>query len=98
MPMENTRPKKKTIPSIMRALELDDYKGQLRHIEKPISHPSIGEVLIQMSAAPINPGDFLFMRGEYGVKKPLPVVPGLEGSGTVIAAGSGLVPRWLIGK
>jgi len=98
MLMENTRPKQSTIPSNMRALELDAYKGQLRLIEKPVPHPGLGEVLIQMAAAPISPGDFLFMRGEYGVKKPLPVVPGLEGSGTVVAAGSGLVPRWLMGK
>ncbi len=82
----------------MRALELHAYKGQLQLVEKPIPHPSLGEVLIQMAAAPIGPGDFLFMRGEYGVKKPLPIVPGLEGSGTVVAAGPGLVPHLWLGR
>lgn len=94
--MERTHFNPRTIPSVMRALELQAYGGRLLLVEKPVPRPGQGEVLIHMAAAPINPGDFLFMRGEYAVKKPLPVVPGIEGSGTVVVAGPGLLPRALM--
>src|SRR5262249_6394966 len=34
----------------------------------------------------------------YGFKKPTPVVPGFEGSGTVVSAGSGMMGQYLNGK
>lgn len=45
------------------------------------------EVLVKMEAAPINPSDIAFIRGEYNVDKPMPAVPGFEGAGTVVEAG-----------
>jgi NADPH:quinone reductase len=51
-----------------------------------------GEVLVKMAFAPINPSDLAFLTGNYGLKKPFPVVPGLEGSGTVVASGGGFWP------
>ena len=36
-----------------------------------------------MIAAPINPSDLAFMKGHYGIKKALPVVPGMEGVGLI---------------
>ncbi len=51
-----------------------------------------------MAAAPINPSDLGFLQGSYGFQKPFPVVPGFEGSGTVVSAGSGLLPRLWLGK
>src|SRR5262249_10571172 len=60
--------------------------------------PRAGEVLVHMAAAPINPSDLMFINGMYGVKKPLPAIPGLEGSGTVVAFGGGLMARFLVGK
>jgi len=82
----------------MKALELQAYGEQLRIAEKPVPRPGPGEVLVRIAAAPINPSDVTFLRGLYGVKKPLPVVPGIEGSGTVVAAGPGLIPRFLLGR
>jgi len=38
------------------------------------------------------------LKGEYGIGAKYPFVPGLEGSGRVVAAGSGLMGRWLMGK
>jgi NADPH:quinone reductase-like Zn-dependent oxidoreductase len=64
----------------------------------PVPRPGPGQVLIRMAAAPINPSDLGFLRGPYGFQKPLPVVPGLEGSGTVAAAGSGILPHLLVGR
>ena len=79
------------LPKTMRALCLSAYDGRpesLRVTEMPVPKPGPGQVLVRVSAAPINPSDLMFVRGLYGVKKPLPAVPGFEGSGTVVAAGS----------
>jgi NADPH:quinone reductase-like Zn-dependent oxidoreductase len=51
-----------------------------------------------MAASPINPSDLASLQGLYGVKKPLPMVPGIEGCGTVVATGPGLLARRLLGK
>lgn len=96
--MKTTRRNDGTPPSVMRALELQAYEGSLRLVEKPVPRPGPGEVLIRMAAAPLHPADLLFLRGLYGVKKPVPVVPGTEGSGTVVGAGPGLLPRLLLGR
>jgi NADPH:quinone reductase len=55
-------------------------------------------VLIKMHISPINPSDLAFLAGGYGIKKPFPVVPGFEGSGTVVAAGKGILPKMWMGK
>lgn len=64
----------------------------------PVPRPGAGEVLVKMHAAPINPSDLAFLKGGYGIQRPLPTVPGFEGSGTVVAAGSGILPRLWLGK
>jgi NADPH:quinone reductase-like Zn-dependent oxidoreductase len=55
-------------------------------------------VTLKVAAAPINPSDLLFARGQYGLIKPTPVTPGFEGTGTVVASGGGLYGKWLVGK
>lgn len=55
-------------------------------------------MLIKVAAAPVNPSDLSFLQGNYGIKKKLPAAPGLVGSGTVVASGSGLLGRYLTGK
>lgn len=90
-----------TIPKSMRAVELRAYDGRpesLVLVEKPVPTLGSGQVLVRMAASPINPSDLMFIRGFYGFKKPLPVVPGFEGSGTVVAAGRGFLARWLVGR
>ena len=39
-----------------------------------VSEPALGQedVLVSMEAAPINPSDFLFVRGLYGVRPAFP--------------------------
>ena len=89
------------LSELMQALELHSYEGWrtgLRLVEKPVPRPGAGQVLVRMAAAPVNPADFAFMKGQYGVRKPLPTVPGLEGSGLVVAAGGGLAARFLVGR
>ena len=51
-----------------------------------------------MAAAPINPSDLGFAKGSYGTQKVPYLIPGCEGSGTVVVAGSGLLPRLLVGS
>lgn len=87
-------------PKTMRALCLTAYDGRpesLQVTEMPVPKPAAGQVLVRVAAAPINPSDLMFVRGLYGVKKALPAVPGFEGSGTVVAAGS-IAGRLLVGR
>jgi len=93
--------KSQTLPATMRAVELRSFERTPESVvmsEKPVPRPGKGQVLVKIAAAPINPSDLAFLRGLYGVKKSLPVIPGLEGSGVVVAAGGGLLPRWLLGR
>jgi NADPH2:quinone reductase len=57
-----------------------------------ISVPSVGpgHALVRVSARPIHPADFSFVRGQYRVKPLFPQVAGLEGTGTVVEAGLGV--------
>lgn len=49
-----------------------------------IPSPAVGELLVEMLAAPINPADINFVQGVYGLKPQFPnAVAGLEGFGIV---------------
>lgn len=37
-----------------------------------------------MKYAPINPSDVFYVKGIYGIRKPLPTVGGFEGCGEVV--------------
>jgi len=94
-----------TIPDIMRAIVLDEYRADvvdaiagLRVVERPVPSLQRGQVLVRIEAAPCNPSDLLLLQGKYGSLKTLPTVPGWEGAGTVIAGGGGLLAGWLNGK
>ena len=88
------------IPKTMTAVVLERYGGLegLTTASLPVPKPGPGEVLVKVAASPINPSDLSFLQGNYGIKKALPVVPGLEGSGTVVAVGSGMMGRYLMGR
>ncbi len=55
-----------------------------------VAEPVLGheDVLVSMEAAPINPSDFLLIRGIYGVRPALPFSVGAEGVGRVTRTGS----------
>ncbi len=89
------------LPDTMRAVVLRDYDGRPESIalaKVSVPRPGRGQVLVRIAASPVNPSDLAFMRGHYGFKKALPAIPGFEGSGTVVAAGGGLMPRLLLGR
>lgn len=80
----------------MIAAGIDRPGGTLFTREVPVPSPGNGEVLVKMSAAPVNPSDLA--RLKRGGFDPETYIPGLEGSGTVIVAGSGLLPAMMKGK
>ena len=55
-----------------------------------VPEPVLGleDVLISMEAAPLNPSDFLFVRGNYGVRPAFPSSVGAEAVGRVAKIGS----------
>jgi NADPH:quinone reductase-like Zn-dependent oxidoreductase len=85
---------------LMRQLQLV-AKGEPSDVIKlnTVSEPALGQedVLVSMEAAPINPSDFLFVRGLYGVQPAFPSPVGAEGVGRVAKLGS-KVEVALLGK
>src|ERR1700704_6566409 len=77
--------------NLMRQLQLVAHGEPSDVIElKALPEPALGQedVLISMEAAPINPSDFLYVRGTYGVRPAFPSSVGAEGVGRVIKIGS----------
>src|ERR1700736_3083870 len=75
----------------MRQLQLIAHGEPSDVIElNTVSEPALGQedVLISMEAAPLNPSDFLFVRGMYGVRPAFPSSVGAEGVGRVTKIGS----------
>jgi NADPH:quinone reductase-like Zn-dependent oxidoreductase len=64
----------------------------------PVPVPGKGEVLVKMEAAPLNPSDLSMLKGGYAVKPQYPYIPGIEGSGTVVGHGGGLLARFRMGR
>ena len=84
----------------MRQLQLIAH-GEPSEVVKlnTVSQPALGQqdVLISMEAAPMNPSDFLFVRGMYGIQPAFPSSIGAEGVGRITKIGS-KVDAALLGK
>ncbi|MFA9388218.1 MAG: alcohol dehydrogenase catalytic domain-containing protein [Prolixibacteraceae bacterium] len=89
---------KRSIPIVMKAIRQDEANGTLYIAEVPVPQPAKGEVLVKMAASPLNPSDFSFLRGTYVHLPNYPVIPGIEGSGTVVASGGGMLANYRMGK
>jgi mitochondrial enoyl-[acyl-carrier protein] reductase / trans-2-enoyl-CoA reductase len=50
--------------------------------------PASDEVVVKISAAPINPADLNQIEGRYPVRPNLPATPGFEGAGTIVELGT----------
>jgi NADPH:quinone reductase-like Zn-dependent oxidoreductase len=77
--------------NILRRLQLVAHGEPSDVIElSTVSQPALGQedVLVSMEAAPLNPSDFLFVRGIYGVRPVFPSPVGAEGIGRVTETGS----------
>jgi NADPH:quinone reductase-like Zn-dependent oxidoreductase len=82
----------------MKAVFLEKQGGPLvvREVDTPVPGP--GEVLIKIAAAPVNPSDLAGIRNAHDNFDLRTFIPGLEGSGKVVAIGKGLLPRLWKGK
>ncbi len=88
----------KPFPEMMKAVFIDKTTGKLIIKEVNTPQPGPGEVLIKISAAPVNPSDIAKLRHAHTNNDLTSFIPGIEGSGTVVAAGNGFLPRLLMGK
>ena len=68
----------------------------MRLEETPNPKPGPGQVLVRIKAAGVNPVDAYIRAGTYPARAPLPYTPGIDGAGTVSAAGS-QVTRFKVG-
>jgi NADPH:quinone reductase-like Zn-dependent oxidoreductase len=75
----------------MRQLQLLAYGEPSDVIElNTVAEPTLAQedVLVSMEAAPLNPSDFMLVRGMYGVRPAFPFSVGSEGVGRVTQTGS----------
>jgi NADPH:quinone reductase-like Zn-dependent oxidoreductase len=76
----------------MEVWELKEAFGpeHLKKGERPDPEPAPGEVLLSMRAASLNYRDTLMIRGGYGPRVKVPVIPVSDGVGEVVAVGEGV--------
>jgi len=86
------------LPKQMQVVEISAPGGPevLRVATRPLPRPQAGEVLIEVVAAGVNGPDLMQRKGLYPPPAGAPDLPGLEVSGTIVAAGD-QVRRWNIG-
>jgi len=85
-------------PATMQAVFVDKSSGLLFVREVKVPAPGPGEVLIKMSAAPVNPSDLAGIRNAPSLYNLETFIPGLEGSGKVVASGKGILPHLWKGR
>jgi NADPH:quinone reductase-like Zn-dependent oxidoreductase len=64
----------------------------LRLVDLPVPRPAAGEILVRVIAASVNHLDLFARAGIPGLKLPLPLIPGCDGTGEVVEIGPD-VPR-----
>ena len=75
--------------AVMKAITLEGSFGleNLRLSERPQPEPQPGKVVLRMRAASLNYRDLRMVQGSYNARQPLPLVPGSDGVGEVVAIG-----------
>jgi trans-2-enoyl-CoA reductase len=76
----------------MKAITISRYCAEFKgfsyvDIDEP-PPPGNNEVTIEILASPIHPADLLSLAGDYAVPPPLPMIPGGEAIGRIIAVGN----------
>ena len=97
----------------MRVYELQNAGGidGLKLLERPMPRPGPDEVLLRITAATLNYRDLLTIKGGYGSRQKLPLIPLSDAAGVVEAVGAGVTrfktgdrvinaffPNWLSGE
>ncbi len=62
----------------------------LKIVDLPRPSPAAGEVLVKVAAISVNHLDLWVRRGMPGVKLPLPMIPGCDGTGEIVELGAGV--------
>ncbi|HZV59086.1 MAG TPA: alcohol dehydrogenase catalytic domain-containing protein, partial [Candidatus Eremiobacteraceae bacterium] len=76
----------------MKAIQVQEFGGPevLELQELPTPRPQVGQVLVRVHAAGVNPYDTYMRAGTYAIKPPLPYTPGSDAAGVVEAVGEGV--------
>lgn len=75
----------------MKAVQITETGGPdvLKYVDLPTPRPGPGEVLVKAHAIGVCMPETLVRQGVYAWMPPLPLIPGIEMSGTVVEAGAG---------
>jgi propanol-preferring alcohol dehydrogenase len=74
----------------MRAAVVHAFGEPLRIDELPVPQPGPGDIVVKLAATGVCHTDLHAARGDWAVKPTLPLVPGHEGTGHVVAVGAGV--------
>jgi NADPH:quinone reductase len=76
----------------MKAIRVHQFGGPevLKLEEIPTPKPELGQVLVHVRAAGVNPYDTYMRAGTYAIKPHLPYTPGSDAAGTIEAVGNGV--------
>lgn len=81
-----------------RCIQFDPEQGTLSVESRSMPLLKPHEVLVKVWGSPINPSDRLFCQGRYGTQAKAKIIPGFEGTGTVVETGKSFLARRLLGK
>lgn len=83
------------IPATGRAAQVTKHGGKLSVVNVPVKMPGEGEVLIHICGSGCCHTDIHAVDGDWPVKSILPLTPGHEGVGNVVAVGPGVTSHKL---
>lgn len=75
---------------LMKAAVAREFKAPLKLEETPVPTPGPGQVLVKVAASGVCHTDLHAVDGDWPVKPKLPLIPGHEGVGHVVALGPGV--------
>jgi len=78
------------IPKTMKAVVVEKFSAPLSIREVPVPEPGPGEALMEVVASGVCHTDLHAADGDWPIKPKLPFTPGHEGTGVVVALGSGV--------
>ena len=78
------------IPKTMRAAVVERFREPLVMRELPVPTPGPGQALVEIIASGVCHTDLHAANGDWPVKPALPITPGHEGAGIVVALGPGV--------
>jgi alcohol dehydrogenase, propanol-preferring len=76
----------------MKAAVVPEFGARLEILDVPVPRPGLGQVLVKIEASGLCHTDIHAARGDWPVKPKMPLVPGHEGVGTIVAVGDGDLP------